>query len=214
MQRWLWVILAVCASTAVYFTIRYGLRSKPIPVMNPTNFESAQKIGAVTYRRLRQNIRSERVVILGSSIEADAAVWEGLIAEARADGEQIFEIRDGNPAEVRARIKAKQIVFVYGPTEEISHLVKDSLSKRLEKVVGHPVLAISALPFGVRSDDYDSLQTQCLDATDSNPHRARLDCAPQRVARKYLRKRLDPDKIWAVMERHGLKEYLLFIHRP
>jgi len=222
MQRWIWIVIAILVSTLVYFTIRYGLNARAIPVMNATEFRDTEEIGIVIYKRLRQNIRAERVVLLGSSanVQDDKHMWGGFIKAAQADGEPLVQFADEETKresfvqDVNARIRAGHIVIVHGLTPDVSHLVEGSLSKRLEKVVGHPVLTISTLPFAIKSADSDSLQTQCLDATESKTSIRRLDCAAGRVARKNLKKRLAPEKIWAAMERHGLKEYLLFIHRP
>jgi hypothetical protein len=241
MQRWLWILLAVCISTGVYFTIRYGLQPKPIPIMNPTDFARLDQIGAVTYRALREPVRAERLVLLGSSqkLKDDHEVWTGFVKALVADHEKIiFFNREGwppipsNPAwitesfnedsvrsgeflkEVRKRLKAGQIILVHDDTLEVTHLVKHSLSRELEKVVQHPVLSISTLPFAVGSQEQDSLQTQCLETGADGQNERRLACAAQKVSRKFHRKKLDPAKIWAVIERHGLKEYLVFIHEP
>jgi len=222
MSRWIWIIVAVCTSTAVYFTIRYGLRPKPIPVMNPTHFETAEQIGDMVYKRLRQNVRSDRMVLLGSApgSEEDAQVWDGFARAAAADKENVemLYLKDVTDKEaffkrLQESIKAKKLVLVQGLTPEVSHLVADSWSRQLDRQRKHPVLSVSVLRLAINPEEYDDVQTQCLDPNDESGQK-RLECAAQRVARKYLKRKLAPEKTWAVMERHGLKEYLLFIHRP
>ncbi|NJM10365.1 MAG: hypothetical protein HC883_05790 [Bdellovibrionaceae bacterium] len=222
MPRWIWVLIAIGASTAIYFTIRYGLRPKPIPVMNPTHFESAEQIGIVVYKRLRQNVRADRLVLLGSSpgSEEDNLVWEGFAKAAAADGETVesLQLKDVTDrpaffAQIQQAIDARRLVLVQGLTPEVSHLVNESWSKQLDRERKHPVLSLAVLRLAINPAEYDDVQTQCLDTEDLDGHK-RLQCASQRVARKYLKRKLAPEKIWAVMERHGLKEYLLFIHRP
>jgi hypothetical protein len=161
------------------------------------------------------------VILLGSTpgTADDALMWKGLIKAAQADGERTIEYADraveGDALlKVKDSLKAGQLVIVEGPTPDVSHLVEGSLSKRLEKIVGTPVLAISTLGLVVDPENYEALQSKCVEATEIKSSLLRLDCAAQKVARKNLKKKLAPDKIWAVMERHGLKEYLLFIHRP
>lgn len=223
MQRWIVLIIAICVSTAVYFTIRYGLRPKPIPVMNPTAFEAPEQIGIVIYKRLRQNIRAERLLILGTTpgVEDDIEVWNGLVKAAIADGETVDFIalnetgtdREAVYKRIHESIKSRKLVVLRGVTTETSHFMKDSWSKELDRAMKHPVLAISTLRLAVKPEEYDDLQKECLDPQEEDGQR-RLDCAAQKVARKFLKRKLAPDKIWAVMERHGLKEYLVFIHRP
>lgn len=239
MKRWIWIVAAFLISTGVYFTIRYGLRPKPIPVLNPTEFADLEQIGAVIYKRLRHDIRSERIVLLGSSqdIVEDYKIWSGFLKAAAADKEKIvFFQHAGVPTvteaqawenvpfdeaaiqsgeifnKVKERAKAGQLILIHGRTGEVSHLVSGSLSRQVDRTVQHPVLAISSLRLALTDEERDNLSTQCLDTSGSPEYR--LACAGQKVARKYLRKNLDRSKIWAVAERHGLKEYLIFVNVP
>lgn len=219
MKRTLWIIAAIAVSTGVYFTIRYGLRPKAIPVLNATQFAELEDIGVTLYKRLRNDIRAGRVIVLGSFSKDDDPIWQGLIKAAQADGERTIGFADRDTEgdallKVKESLKSGQLVIVEGSTSDVSHLVEGSLSKRLEGVVGTPVLAISTLGFVVKAEDYEGLQSRCLDATEQKSGMAKLECAAQKVARKNLKKKLAPEKMWAVMERHGLKEYLLFVHRP
>src|SRR4051812_29027396 len=81
MSRWFWIAASVLISTLIYFTIRYGLSPKPIPVMNLTQFQNEEQIGADLYRRLRQNIRQERLLVLGSSADIPQiqSLWTGFL---------------------------------------------------------------------------------------------------------------------------------------
>jgi hypothetical protein len=223
MPRWIWIAIAFCLSTTVYFTIRYGLRPKPVPVMNPTQFETPEQIGVVVYKRLRQNVRADQLVILGSSHgeqEEDSKIWDGFAKEAAAEGGNVETIQSsevgGDKAALFKKVddglKAKKLVIVRGLTPEVSHLTQNSLSRELDRQRKHPVLSISIMRLAINKADTDDLQTQCLNTDDESGRK--LDCAAQKVARKYLKRKLEADKLWAVMERHGLKEYLVFVHRP
>jgi hypothetical protein len=224
MPRWIWIAIAFCVSTTVYFTIRYGLRPKPVPVMNPTQFEGPEQIGVVVYKRLRQNVRADHLVILGSSPgeqEEDSKIWDGFNKEASAEGAAVETIQMNEFGadkqdlfkKVDDALKAKKFVIVRGLTSEVSHLTENSLSRELDRQRKHPVLSISIMRLAINKTDADDLQTQCLNTEDAAGQR-KLDCAAQKVARKYLKRKLAADKLWAVMERHGLKEYLVFVHRP
>lgn len=238
MKRWMWILAAFSISTGVYYTIRYGLRPKPIPVMNPTEFTALEQIGIVTYDRLHTEIRSERLVLLGTTDDTDAHVWLGLLKDAAAAKERIvYFVRAGIPVDqspqwevesfddgsiasgelfskVRARSAAGQLIIVHGYSKEMSHLVKDSLAFKFEHAFQHPVMAISSLPLAVKPQERDDLQSECINAGEESLGDVRLVCAAQRVGRLFMRKSMDPSKIWAVIERHGLKEYLVFIHQP
>jgi hypothetical protein len=242
MKRWFWIVLAIFISTCVYFTIRYGLRPKPIPVMNATEFERLDQIGVVVYKRLHQNIRTERIVLLGTSHELKDGelVWSGLIDAAISDKENVvFFVRDGlqkpnlpkangeviNFSEadlvrgdlfdqIGKKLAEKKLVIVHAFTPEISHLIEGSISQKLDDVIHHPVLSISALPLPMGKQEVDSIQQFCLEGEGPTSGAQRLACAQRGVARKNMKKNLALAKTWAVIERHGLKEYLIFIHAP
>ena len=229
-------------SSGIYLTIRYGLRPKPIPVLNPTSFAQLKQIGVVIYKRLHQNVRAERLVVLGSdqAVKDYDQVWSGFTESALADKEKLVFVREGMKSQflpagaevirfteqqllngeffqdIARRLQKKQLVVVHSWAPEVTHLVKNSLSQRLDPVVHHPVLSVSALRFAIDQAEVDQLQPQCLDATATAGADGleRLRCAAYKVARKFLKKQLDGQLIWAVAERHGLKEYLLFIHQP
>jgi hypothetical protein len=242
MKRWLWILAAIFISTLVYSTIRYGLRPKPIPVLNPTEFEDLQQIGAVVYKRLRQNIRPERLIVLGSSRELAGYenIWLGFLKTASADQVKIdvFFQHEGVslPADiggwetlpfnesmvhsgdlvklVRDRLQVGHLVVVHGLSEEVSHLIKDSLSRQLDEVVHHPVLSLSTLPVSSKANDAEAVNPDCLNPAAAPDGLVRFECAKARVAKAMLKKRLAEDKIWGVMERHGLQEYLIFVRIP
>lgn len=236
MKRWLWFLVSIVISTGVYFTIRYGLRPKPIPVMNATEFAESAQIGAVIYKRLRQEIRAEKVILLGSTPDlADyEQVWAGLLKTALADqlkipvlfqheslkvpavGDAIEVIPYSNymlqsgelVALIQKRIASGALVVVHDSTPEVSHLMKASLSRALDTAVGHPVLSLSSLGLSLKPEEVQVLGTQCLSAQPN----MRIECAEWRISKILVKKSLAPEKLWAVMERHGLKEYLVFIH--
>ena len=166
-MRWVWVVIALSLSSTVYLTIRYGLRPKPIPVMNPTEFQEFREIGVVVYKRLRQHIRAERLVVLGSSDEIanSSSIWTGFVEAALAENEKLVAfVREGLPSILPAgsqvevvqfteeqsvngellqligqRLKRGQLVVVHARTLEATHLAPRSLSKRLDPVLRHPV---------------------------------------------------------------------------
>ncbi|MGZ3723411.1 MAG: hypothetical protein ACXVA9_10800 [Bdellovibrionales bacterium] len=239
MKRWIWFLVSIIISTGVYFTLRYGLRPKPIPVLNATEFSEAQQIGAVIYKRLRQEIRGERVLLLGSTPEMQEyeQVWTGLLKTAVADQVKIsvlFQheglkipalegawetipysdqmIQSGELlAMVKTHLQSGKLVVIHGASTEVSHLMKASLSRILDGELGRPVLALSTLSLSLKPEEQSSLQAQCM--SSENDSQMRIECAEARVSKILTKKKPAEGKLWAVMERHGLKEYLIFIHR-
>jgi len=235
MQRWLWFFFSILISTSVYFTIRYGLRPKPIPVINATEFEQPPQIGAVIYRGLREEVRSEHVLLLGSDMNlADSGqVWTGFLKTALADHVEIpviFQREGVSPIEgegiqivpyseqmvtsgelikqIKSRVQPGQLVIIHGTTDEMSHLHAESLSRTLDKELERPVLALSTVNATLTSEEQERLLKECY--ASHAEAAARIDCSQVRESRMLSKKK--SGKIWAAVERHGLKEYLVFVH--
>lgn len=242
MPKWFWALLALLISSGVYFSIRYGLRPKPIPQLNPTVFENPEQIGVVTYHVLRASLRQERVIVLGSApnIPDYQVVWDGFVKAALADGiklDNVFQREELNTPAALAGSKLKvvkiadlgQAAFLHevekgyrrGELEvlhllniEATHLIAGTITRQLQELPSLPVISISMLPMAVREDDLEQLQTTCVDPRNDGKPEDRLGCASSRISRKYIRKRLPHDKWVAAIERYGLKEYLLYISEP
>lgn len=240
MSRWIWILAAIAISTLVYFTIRFGLSPKPVPMMSLTQFTSSEDLGATVYKRLRQFVRQERVLVLGSSPELNEGleVWSGFMKSALADKMKVdvffqrrnlpaipkvgeWELVEFDPSdvlsgktieEIKARLQRGHLVLVHTSTIEGTHFVKDSLTRKLDQHLRQPVLSISTFPLVLTPQGESDLQALCLNARDEEGV-FKLSCAADRAAKKALRRKPDPSKMWALLERHGLKEYLLFIHR-
>lgn len=242
MPKWIWVLFALSVSSGIYFSIRYGLQPKPIPQLNPTVFENPEEIGVVTYRALRASLRQERVLVLGSApaLQDYQAIWNGFVKAALADGikiDHVFEREDLQlpsalsashvrivkageiqaPAfanDIRADYERGDLEVIHILNSESTHLMPDTVTRKLQQLPDLPVVSISMLPMAVREEDLERLEPHCMDPrTDNNPS-DRLGCAAARISRHYLRKHLPQDKWVAAIERHGLKEYLLFVSAP
>lgn len=242
MPKWFWALLAFSISIGIYFSIRFGLRPKPIPQLNPTVFDNPEQIGVVTYHVLRGPLRQERVLVLGSApaIPNYDAIWDGFVKAALADGlklDNLFQ-REGlvTPsalADKKVRtVKAADLLqksflsevqagYQHGEIEllqlmnlEATHLILGTVTRKLQELPNLPVMSVSMLPMAIRQEDLEQLQPVCVDPrADGNPEE-RLGCAASKISRKYIRKRLPHDKWVAAIERYGLKEYLLFVSAP
>lgn len=185
--------------------------------MSVREFSDPGSIGNEVYRRLRQSLRAERLIVLGADpqLPEDSDIWTGFIQAAEADGEKTVSLESATYDEplIRQKISAGQLVLVRSQTRQTSHFMQDSFSRRLEQVVKHPVLSISTLRLPTEAQEQDALASLCLDPTQANDGENRLRCLALRAGKKYSRRNLDPKKIWAAIERDGLREYLVFVHR-
>lgn len=239
MLKWLWVLIAVVLSSGIYFSIRYGLRPKPIPLMKPTHFSSLEEVGVVTFRRMFQPIRSEKVMVLGyePSRQDSILVWQGLVKAARESGLNIqkvyymgeeelpsyfkrFKVEPLNLGQIESlqkeliRSRRRNGIFVFiVPRDEATHLMKNSFTKRLEASSLGPVLSISQLPLVLDPEKQEELSGACTELGKTSDQK-RLQCITFKYAKSQWRRKIDPELIQGAIERYGLKEYLLFIHTP
>lgn len=238
-QKWLWVVLALVISSSIYLSIRYGLRPKPIPIMKPTSFSSLEEMGVVTYRRLRQQIRSEKVLVLGVELSDPEGqnLWVGLMKAAVADKVTIQDVfvdsriessiffqgfkttsfvadapQDLKDTLIKGR-RRNGLVIVLASNQDSSHLRKDSLTKILEKSPLGPIMSLSQMPLILNKEILEEKSESCADL-DMSDFLSRSECVVYRFSKQHLRRKLSPEKLYGGVERYGLKEYLIFIHRP
>lgn len=237
----LWVPLALVLSFGLYFALKWGLKPKPIPQINPSQFESLEQVGAVTYRRLRSALRQEKMVVVGSApwIRDYERLWNGFIAAAREDHWQIhvlFEdptlrpIKDFSDLnrrplawpdasaqvikEIKEDLRFGHLVVVHTTFNHSAHRGETSLVKELEAAFHRPWTALTMLGFAVTAEELENLQPLCIDEMAPTSRREYAACAAARLSRRFLRKHLDPTRIWAAVEQHGLKDYFIFVHEP
>lgn len=193
----------------------------------------------MTFRRMFQPIRSEKVIVLGYDPQKSdsALVWQGLLKAAKQSklkirkiyylGEEklppyferfqivplnVEDLPDIRQELIRSRRRDGLFVFIV-PRNAATHLKKDSLTKQLEASALGPVLSISQLPLVLDPDKQESLSSSCTDL-DTSDFQSRLECIIFKYAKSQWRRKIDSEKIQGAIERYGLKEYLIFIHTP
>ncbi len=241
MSKWVWIVFAILVSSGIYFTLRLGLKPKPIPVMNATVFEEPEQVGAALYRRLRQVVRAERLVVLGShpDLVSSTAVWSGFVKAAKADGAPMalyFEedtlargpqvsglersshgIAAFGEEKIGLRLRRNERVLVHGGLWETIPFFKEGLSQVLQKLYKQPLLFIGTAPLFLSREMLESAGYSCHPLTDVPPEsdlEQRVECAVTKASRRSFRKRYSELNLVAAAEMHGLKHYLLFLHEP
>lgn len=241
MQKWLWIIGFLLVVSGLGLSIRFGLKPKPVALINPTQVDIYEEAGVIAYRRLRQNLKEERVWVLGSNplISAYPQIWNGFIAAARNDDtpvdvlytqRELKDLRDFTGVEtksisldedidslineIKEHIYNKKRVLVQTVLNESSHMIEGAFIYKLESALERPVISFNLLPMAVNREEMDVLQPTCPEGLSVLEGLDPLGCAAANISRKFLRKRLSAKKLWVAMEKHGLKEVLLFIHQP
>lgn len=240
MPKWFWILVSVILSSGIYFSIRYGLRPKPIPLMKPTSFVSLEEMGVVTFRRLYQPLRSERLVVLGyDPANPDSIlVWRGLFKAAKESGvrvQKIFHLENTELPEyfnqfqltsfdmnsdlseikkelVQARKRNGTIFFIV-PSLLATHLNRQSITKKLEASRLGPVFSLSQFPLELSDETIEKLSDSCIELNPEDEIN-RIHCITFKYVKSLSRRKLDLTKMMGAIERYGLKEYLSFVYLP
>ena len=243
MPRWLWILLTCLISSGIYLSVRYGLRPKPIAMINPTVITEPSEMGVLVYRRIHEAIRTEKILFFGySDLKFFSTPFSGFVRAARAGGmnfRTVIEVAEpGRSSELSTTIAVNlaiswivttpadfvktlkdqlvkdQSVAVIVPVEQATHLERAGLVKQMEAELKSPIVAINFLPFYVSEEELEQLQLDCTKAKEEMNTKEKLDCATYKISRKFLRKKLDEAKYFVALEWHGLKEYLAYLHLP
>ncbi len=243
MPRWLWILLTIIISSGIYLSVRYGLRPKPIAMINPTVIGQPIEMGPLIYNRIYEAIRTEKILFFGySDVKIFSNPFVGFIKAARANGmnfKTIIEVSDSKrpnqlsttlalelavnwisvgPEDLLPILKQQmakhEVVGVVVPVEQGTHLERSGLIKQVEAELKSPIMAINFLPFYVTENELERQSLDCSKSKDEMNTKEKLDCASLKISRKFLRKKLDELKYYVALEWHGLKEYLAYIHTP
>lgn len=209
--------------------------------MKPNTFSSLEEMGVVSFRRLFQPIRSEKILVLGHDPEKPQTleIWQGLLkgaVQSNVKIQKMYHYTSGqetlpeyfaqfNPIPldldqlqsvrdelVKSRKRHGLTIFIV-PTELATHLREDSLTKKMEVLPLGPVLSFSQIRLVLDPEELDRISSSCTEL-DPSDLKSRLECIEFRYTKSQWRKKLDPEKILGAIERYGLKEYLLFVHQP
>lgn len=240
MQKWLWLLASCLVVAGLLLSFKYGMGPKPIPQINSSAFEEPEQIGAVAYRRLRQVIRESGVIILGSSpfLQNSDRIWTGFIRTAQADGVKFLGLveQEGlNPilkisplfgkfkavdlrqsTEIEALNEAKPMapLILHLASASSAHLVNPDELLAFRGQVSSPVTAISLTSYVVARDQLEQVLPPCPEGATQPAGQEWVSCAAVRVSKKFFRKNISKEKLSAVMEQVGQRDYLLYVHEP
>jgi hypothetical protein len=216
-MAWIISIISVIFAIGALMRVFHGeVEIQPLKVLNPTNFTRPEEIGAVTFRRFWQELNAEKLVIVASSpfLHDYDRVWQGFIAVAKenhVEFDSIFE-QEGlrklsstsqplNWEKVQfAEINAKHVLVHVIATDDMWNEVA-------ARTTGGFVIFQSVLP--VTANEVEMMTASCH-AEDKK--KFQLACKAMQTLTEGKRKKFDHSKISAVIEKHGLREHILFIH--
>lgn len=216
-----WITIAVTftllSGGLIYFLMRGGIAPKTMRVLNPTYFDTSEQIGAVVARRFWQEVRETKLLILGShpTLREYDRIWLGLLSVLKDQGVKVAEVRS---VELLRPIAAGEVhpprtELLSVPADEgltVVHMVATNADwVELKNILPTYGLLIFTAPLAVNREELERLPLQCL-ADDPFS----MDCLVGNASRPYFRKRRDPKRLSATMERPGLRSFVLFVHEP
>ncbi|MCB0391545.1 MAG: hypothetical protein KDD58_09645 [Bdellovibrionales bacterium] len=233
MTKWLITGLVGSFCFALLVIALMGIEPRAIKIINPSQFENLQHMGFSIYQRLNQDTNQSKVVIFGSSpfIKNYQSVWEGfLLAQKKYKHEPTILI-EFNGLETLKKFSSFKKVFKVDTVEQAFELVNQEinngkvlvhttsnistyLNKRSlsEKLLEQKILTVSfsQARFAVSKEVMNEWQPPC----DENQIFTLLTCKAIEASKKYFRKKLSPNELIGVVEKHGSFDYLAFISQP
>ena len=211
-------VAALFVTLGVLFVMNYGINPRPIRVLNATEFDRPEEIGAVLFRRFYQEVRGSQLVVVGSSPfhRSYSLVWRSFLAVAKANRVEFdavytleglrsisSESLSYDEYEIQERLQRGEKVLIQVASTD------DLLEKYTDK---YPqALFIFQSGFAVTEEGLNNILPPCRDDDSSS---FQMSCKAQVASRRYLRRPKSKEHYVAALERHSVAKYLLFIYEP
>lgn len=218
-------------AAGLFFALKYGVAPRAIPLIKATEVQTLEQAGVLVYRRLRQEIRSGKLIIAGSlpGEMAYERFWQGFVLGTQSDGAAIGKVisvsgmvpfAEANvmPYEEDSIEKVMDEASVtnenirrlfYLPTPMMTHLMPESLSKKLDKnKIKNITIALHTFPA-----TKEQARKDCPAKTEEALLK-QLDCLALKVLHNNYRIEVDPNKKYITLYRYGLNDYIAFWYQP
>ncbi len=230
-QKLTFTVAATLFLLAVVAFVLNVVKAKPVALINPTEIANFKEAGSLVLERLREEIAQKSAFVFGSyPLIADGEqVLEGVLGRGRADGivTKFTNATHNGLRDISLNLGGKRKIF-YWP-EDQTKLVEwiqppQKIFFQTTSFQSHPratgslalafpnvpnILYLTEAPLYVNEQELEATGQKC-DPKSTAPTDL-LFCASEQVSRKFFRKKLNPDKHWIVMERHGLNSVLIFL---
>jgi hypothetical protein len=203
------------AAGALKVLFQGDVELQPQRVLNPSNFNRPEEIGAMAFRRFWQEFHEEKLFIIGSSphLKDYDKIWHGLIAVAKVNGvtfDKVFAQEGLRPISAESLpLDWEQIQLALVSSKKILvHLVAtdEMWDQTVSRTTGGFILFQSVLP--LEADEKNLMSASCM----SDDKKFQLGCKSLKALGFGKKKKFDPAQITAVIEKYGLREHVLFVH--
>lgn len=230
--RLTFIVAALVFLLGVVMFVMNIVKAKPVALINPTEIANFREAGALVLERLREEIKTANVFVLGTHplITNGDSVWDGFVTRAEMDAllkPGLVASHNGLPS-LPAKLGGERQIF-YWPEDQTkmaewiqtftpTFFLTTSFQSHPRAQGGlasafpeNPnVIYITEAPFYVNPTQLNASGAKCkyrsLFPEDL------LRCASEQVSLKFFRKKLDPNKRWMAMERHGLRNIMVFLY--
>ncbi|WP_347357348.1 hypothetical protein [Bdellovibrio sp.] len=234
-----WVGAVAVVALGVFFSMNFQIQERSIPKIKFSQVDIPEKLGKGVYERLRLEIKSSPVVLLGvtpNQIE-DLELWRGFMEANQEQGSK-YDVIVVDPqlpfvelfaSNMRLDIQNEMDRFVEGiknaqaqglrvaaivPYIYSSQLVKKGPAQRLKEEFKIDVASFSVMKFPVTREQEEGFQPLCeLDAGRDLAGTGHLGCMVREIARKTYRKKFEENKYSGMMEQSGGKDYIILLNR-
>ena len=232
MIKWIFAVAGLLVATGLFFALRYGVAPRAVPLIKATSVGSLEEAGILVYRRLRQEIRSQKTLIAGSlpGQFRYERFWQGFVLGTQSDGaaigkvvtvpgmvpfreSQVMNYSEDTLEEVMQQAlnpdKKDSRKLFYLPTTVVSHLNKDSLSEKMDQArVKRVSIALHTFPATKKQ-----IKVECPSKPEDS-FLKKMDCLAVKVTQDNYRKKVDPNKKYITLYRYGQFDYIAFWYQP
>ncbi len=228
--KWIFAVAGLMVIASLFFALKYGVAPRAVPLIKATAVDSLEEAGVLVYRRLRQDIRAQKIIIAGSlpGQMSYEKFWQGFVLGAQNDGANISKVlavsgmvpfRESrvmryeevsldsiiSRALKRDSKKANGRQLFYLPTTVMSHLNHKGLSESLDQAqVSRVSIALHTFPA-----TSEQISVSCP-AKSEESFLKKMDCLGAKVTHDNYRKKVDPTKKYITLYRYGRFDYIAF----
>jgi hypothetical protein len=233
MLKIFWAALAVSFAAFVFVTIQVGVGPRPIGVIKPSLAKEPAEIGFWIYRQLRHVAFKSQIIFLGFQDEkTQAEVARGFWESARNDGLAIdlvvkkkgallsLPVRTNEfldekdlPALLAQVAPSAKKILVFLPSQDASHVVKDSIVHRVEVQLNQNIMSISQLEWTPDHPVNLMVQEHCEEAKSLTgfPDFNFFRCIYS-IRKKKIERTKEQGKLLFVVDQFGGSDYVVLTY--
>lgn len=232
MIKWIFTVAGLLVAAGLFLALKYGVAPRAVPLIKATAVKSLEEAGVLVYRRLRQDIRAQKIIVAGSlpGQMSYEKFWQGFVLGAQSDGAGISQVlgvsgmipfREAQVMTYKelpldlifsSAIDAKNALnrqLYYLPTPVMSHLIKGGLSEKMDQA-RTPRVSIALHTFRAKKEQ---ILVSCPSISEDS-FLKKMDCLSAKVTHDNYRKKLNPTKRYITLYRYGKFDYIAFWYQP